>query len=78
MHQAIQLPLALDLFLASQAEAIQSLGRADVAENRLHHRHSVTVDLFALRAAYPVFHPAGVVRQSLVFDGERDLLLVAN
>ena len=33
----------------------------------------MTVDLFASWAVYPVFHPVGVVRQSLVFDGERHL-----
>jgi len=73
VHQAIQLPLALHFFLTAQTEAIQALGRSDVAEHGFHHRHSVAVDLFASRAVNPVFHPVGVVRQSLVFDGERHL-----
>ena len=37
VHQAIQLPLALYLSLPAQTEAIQAIGRSDVAENRLHH-----------------------------------------
>ena len=73
VHQAIQLPLALDLFPATQAEAVQALGCTDVAEHRFHHRHAVAVDLFALLAVDSLFHPVGVVRQAFVFDGERYL-----
>lgn len=73
VHQAIQLPLGLYFSLPAQTEAIQTFGRADVTEYRFHHRHAVTVNFFASRAVYPVFHPVGVVRQSLVFDGERHL-----
>lgn len=65
--------MALYLFLTPQAEAVQALGRADVAEHRFHHRHSMTVDLFASRAVDSVLHPVGVVRQAFVFDGERHL-----
>ena len=33
----------------------------------------MAVDLFTPRAVHPVFHPVGVVGQSLVLDGERHL-----
>ena len=73
MHQTVQLPLTLHLLFAPQTEAIQALGRSDVAEDRFHHRHAVTVDLFASRAVHAVLHPVRVVRQAFVFDGERYL-----
>jgi len=58
--QAIQLPLALYLLFAPQAEAIQTFVAADVAEHRLNHRHAMTVNRFALLAIDSVFHPVGI------------------
>jgi hypothetical protein len=63
-------PLALHPVSAPQTEAIEPLIRANVAEHRFHHRHPVAIDLFALRAVYPMFHPVGVVGLVLVLDGE--------
>lgn len=67
------MPLALHFLLASQAEAIEAFGRANVAEHRPNHRHAVAVDLFALWAIDSVFHPVRVVGQAFVLDSERDL-----
>jgi len=60
-------------FLPPQAEAVQALGRADVAEHRFHHRHAVAVDFLAFWTIHAVFHPVCVVQQAFVLDGERYL-----
>lgn len=73
MDQAVQPPLALHFLFAPQVEAIQSLGGADVAEHRLHHRHPMAVDLLAPRAIYPMLHSIGVVGLAFVLDGKRYL-----
>lgn len=73
MHQAVELPLALHLFLAPQAEATQSFRRANVAEYGFHDRHAMAVDCLALRTVYAVFHPVGVIGQAFVFDHKRYL-----
>ena len=60
MHQAVQLPLALDLGFPSQTEAFKAFVAGDVGEHRLDHRHAVAVDEFAFIAVDALFHPVSV------------------
>jgi len=73
VDQAIQLPLALYLLFAPQAEAIQAFVAADVAEHGLHYRHAMVVDFLSLLAVHPTLHPVGVGRPTPNFQGIRDL-----
>jgi hypothetical protein len=57
MDQTIELPLTLNLTLASQAEAIQSFVGADVAEDGFNKGHPVAVNLLSLGTIHTVFHP---------------------
>jgi len=73
VHQAIQLPLALYLLFAPQAETIQTFVAAYVAEHRLNHRHAMTVNRFALLAIDAVLHPVGIGRAAPELQGVGDL-----
>lgn len=73
VHQAIQLPLALNLSAATQAEPIQTFVGADIAKRRLHHRHPVAIDRFAFGAVHTVLHPVGVAGWPVGFELERYL-----
>ena len=55
MHQAVKLPLPLYFGFASQAEAVQSFIRADVAEYRFDNGHPMAVNLFAVKAVERCF-----------------------
>lgn len=61
MHHTVELPLTLHLLLAPQAEAAQSLRRANVTEHRFYYRHAVAVNFFALGAIHSVLHPVSVI-----------------
>ena len=71
MHQADQLPLALNFLLASQAKPVQPFVDADIAKHRLNHRHAVAIDLSPLITGYAMFHPVRIVRRSLVPQDKR-------
>ena len=73
MHQAVQSPLPLDLLFTAQGESIEPLVRTNVAKDRLHHTHSMAVDLFALRTVHTVLHPVRVGRLAFVIQNKRDL-----
>lgn len=70
VYQAIQLPLALNLSTATQAEAIQPLVGTDIAKYRLDYRHSVAVDRFALGAVHAVLHPVRITGWPVGFELE--------
>lgn len=72
MDHAIQLPLPVNFLTPTQAKTPKSLIHRDIAEHRLHHRHPVTVDLFAFITIDPNFHPVRVIGLS-IFTG-RSLL----
>jgi len=73
VDQAVELPLALNLGFASQAEAVQSFVSADITKDRFNDRHAVAVNLFALGTIHTVFHPVGVAGWSFVIKREADL-----
>jgi len=60
----------LHFLFAPQAEAIQTLVVADVAEHGLNHGHTITENCFALLAIYSVFRPVDVIGCAFVFSGE--------
>lgn len=71
MPLAIQLPLALNFLLASQAKAVQPFVDAYIVKYRLNHRHALAIDVSPLIAVYAMFHPVRIVRRSLVPQDER-------
>ena len=73
VDQAIELPLALNLILASQAEAVESFVGADIAEDWFNHGHPVAVNLLALGTIHTVFHPIGIAGWPFVMKREADL-----
>jgi len=71
VYQAVELPLPLHFFFASQAKAVQPFVATDVGEDRFDSGHAVAVDLLAFVAIDSHFHPVGVALSLLVsFDDE--------
>ena len=78
VYEAVKLPLGLDFFFASEAEAVELFVVGEVAENGFDHGHAVAVDLFAFLAVDAMLHPVGVIGFTVfLFDDERDLSSVA-
>ena len=62
VHQAVELPLRINLLLSAQREAIQSLVVAEVAEHRLHRGETPPIELPAPCRIDRLPHDLGVAR----------------
>jgi hypothetical protein len=60
MYQTEQLPLALHLLLAPQAEPPQALVAGQIAKHRFYHTHAFAVDRLAFFTVDSVLHPVRV------------------
>ena len=61
MHQAVQLPLRVDLLLSAQRESREPLVVTQIAEHWLDRREPLPISKSAFRTIDPLLHPIAVV-----------------
>lgn len=59
VHQAVQLPLGIDLLAAAQRETVESLVVPEVAKDRFDGGKASCIEGAALFAVDGIFHPVG-------------------